>query len=312
MPSKSRGNPVSDTSGARPRRPSCCLLWCCLFLPLVACGSSGASPAAVASATPSPSATPSIPTLSTPLVTYRGHTGPVISAAWSPDGKRLASCGNDGVVQVWNAETGQMLWQTPITRFAFAVAWSPNGREVAGAGSGGVLVLLDATTGYLLKTFVGQAGAVEGLAWSPDGTRIASGGQDDHTVKVWDVRTGEALVTYAGHSDSVERVAWSPDGTRIASASYDGTVQVWEARTGRKRLTYSDQGAPVWEVAWSPDGTRIVSGTGAAGAHGPVTANNSVKVWDAATGQTLLSYAGSTGQAYALARSHDGQRIASG
>jgi WD40 repeat protein len=133
-------------------------------------------------------------------------------------------------------------------------------------------------------------------------------------VTVWDVQTGVSVITYSGHTDSVERIAWSPDGARIASAGYDGTVQVWDAKTGHVILTYKGHAAPVWEVAWSPDGKRIASGTGAAGAHGPVTANNSINVWDAATGQTLLTYAGSpmSVQAYALSWSPDGKLLASG
>jgi len=133
-------------------------------------------------------------------------------------------------------------------------------------------------------------------------------------VKVWDVASGKAVVTYTGHSGSVERIAWSPDGKHIASAGYDGTVQVWDAATGKTVLIYKGHAAPVWEVAWSPDGTRLVSGTGAAGAHGPVTSGNSVRVWDAATGKTMLTYTGATSQTqtYALAWSPDGKQIASG
>jgi WD40 repeat protein len=99
---------------------------------------------------------------------------------------------------------------------------------------------------------------------------------------------------------------------RIATASYDETVQVWEAKTGHHLLTYKGHSAPAWSVACSPDGARIVSGTGAAGSHGPVTTNNSVQVWDATTGKTLLTLAGLAGQAYALSWSHDGTRIAAG
>jgi len=128
------------------------------------------------------------------------------------------------------------------------------------------------------------------------------------------VQTGKLQVNYTGHSASVARVAWSPDGSRIASASDDGTVQIWEAKSGKHLLTYNGNGAPVWEVAWSPDGKRLVSGTGAAGSSGPVTSNNSVKVWNAATGQTLITYAGTNAQTqtYALAWSPDGKQIASG
>ena len=77
------------------------------------------------------------------------------------------------------------------------------------------------------------------------------------------------------------------------------------------QVAYCGHAGPVIGVAWSPDSKRIVSGTGAAGNYGPVTSNNSVKVWDAATGQTLLTYTGSSGQVYALAWSPDGKWIAS-
>jgi len=89
-------------------------------------------------------------------------------------------------------------------------------------------------------------------------------------------------------------------------------VQVWDAKTGKTLVIYKGHAAPVWEVAWSPDSKYIVSGTGAAGGYSPVTTNNSIQVWDVSTGQTLLTYKGSSGQAYALAWSPDGKRIASG
>jgi WD40 repeat protein len=69
--------------------------------------------------------------------------------------------------------------------------------------------------------------AVNAVAWSPDGKRIASGSQDK-TVQVWDASSSNTLLTYRGHSyAAVSSVGWSPDGKRIASGSWDGTVQVW-------------------------------------------------------------------------------------
>ncbi len=73
----------------------------------------------------------------------------------------------------------------------------------------------------------GILATVYAVAWSSDGQRIASGGNDD-TVQVWDATDGGNVYTYQGHSNIVRSVAWSPDGQRIASGSYDKTVQVWE------------------------------------------------------------------------------------
>ena len=76
--------------------------------------------------------------------------------------------------------------------------------------------------------FNAQLGFITSVAWSPDGTRIASGSYDK-TVQVWDAANGGHVYVYRGHTDTVTTVAWSPDGTRIASGSYDRTVQVWGA-----------------------------------------------------------------------------------
>ncbi|GHO68421.1 hypothetical protein KSC_073130 [Ktedonobacter sp. SOSP1-52] len=77
----------------------------------------------------------------------------------------------------------------------------------------------------------GHHGFVHGVAWSPDGTRIASASAD-RTIQVWKASSGEAVLVYRGHKSAVWAIAWSPDGTRIVSISEDQTVQIWEARNG--------------------------------------------------------------------------------
>jgi dipeptidyl aminopeptidase/acylaminoacyl peptidase len=70
-------------------------------------------------------------------------------------------------------------------------------------------------------------GAVVAVAWSPDGTRVATA-STDQTARVWDARTGAAVGAPLGHQDTVRAVAWSPDGTRVATASFDKTARVWD------------------------------------------------------------------------------------
>ncbi len=84
----------------------------------------------------------------------------------------------------------------------------------------------------MISAYHGHSSAIFAVAWSPDGSRIASGA-NDNTVQVWDAHTGRMLLRYTEHLGTVYSVAWSPDGTRIASSSDDATVQIWNATTGK-------------------------------------------------------------------------------
>ena len=99
---------------------------------------------------------------------------------------------------------------------------------------------------------------INAVAWSPDGTRLASA-SSDNTVHVWDAHTGSLLHSYTGHSSSVLAVAWSPDGRRLASAS-SNTVHVWDAHRDPLLHSYAGHSDSVNAVAWSPDGYRLASG----------------------------------------------------
>ncbi|HEU0001065.1 MAG TPA: WD40 repeat domain-containing protein [Ktedonobacteraceae bacterium] len=120
--------------------------------------------------------------------------------------------------------------------------------------------------GHTLDTFA--------VAWSPDGTYIASG-SFDKTVQVWSTQTGETRLVYRGHTDQVNDIHWSPDGKSIASSG-DGTVQVWDASTGR--LTFKNTGQ-VYGSAWSSNSTLLAFGNG-----------TSFQIWNVATSKQLASY----------------------
>ena len=96
------------------------------------------------------------------------------------------------------------------------------------------------------------------MAWSPDGSRIASASLDG-TVQVWEATTGTILLTYRGHAGPVWAAAWSPDGASIASG-IGKAVEVWEVRTGQTRCIYQGHQDFLSSVAWSPDGQQVASG----------------------------------------------------
>jgi WD40 repeat protein len=154
--------------------------------------------------------------------------------------------------------------------------------------------------GTLLATCQGQSDWVWGVAWAPDGTRLASA-RRDQTMQVWDAASGKLLITCQGHTDWVWGVAWSPDGSCLASVSADKTVCVWEAASGRLLLTSQKHTSVMFGVAWSPDGRSLASANG----------DQTVRVWSATSGRVLFTCEGHTDWVWGVAWAPNGTQFAS-
>jgi eukaryotic-like serine/threonine-protein kinase len=241
----------------------------------------------------------------------KGYDRTVANVAVSPDGKRIVSGSLDRTLKVWDATSGRAL--TTIKGHScpvYCVACSPDGKHIASGGQDGMVTMWDLSTGRELAILRGHVGHVTSLAFSPDGRRIASG-SDDNTIRVWDSAGGTALLTLF-HA-TVTSVAFSPDGKRIAGGSTDHTIRVWDAASGHEMLTLRGHTNQVLAVAFSPDGKRIASASGdntlpLSDGNG----DNTVRLWDATTGQETLTLRGHTEAVNCLAFSPDGKRIASG
>jgi WD40 repeat protein/serine/threonine protein kinase len=236
------------------------------------------------------------------ILSLRAHAGSVLSVAFSPDGKRLASGGLDNTLKVWDAATGQETFTLKghdgrVT----SVAFSPDGKRLASGGWDNTLKVWDVFTGQETLTLKGHSGAAADLsvAFSPDGRRIASGSQGGMTLKIWDATTGQETLTLKGHTGGVTSVAFSPDGKRLASVSDDATLKVWDAATGKETVTLKGHTSSLLSVAFSSDGKRLASGGW----------DEKVKVWDTATGKETLTL---KGYGHGVAFSPDGKRLASG
>ena len=154
--------------------------------------------------------------------------------------------------------------------------------------------LWDAQTDQEVASLHGHRSAVQCVAFSPDGKRLASG-STDHTVKLWNAQTGGVTTTLLGHTSEVSCVAISHDGKLLASGSQDNSVKLWDAQTGQEVTALKRHGGWVPSVAFSPDGKRLASASW----------DNSLILWNAQTGQETATLIGHTKKVTSVAFSPD-------
>ena len=233
---------------------------------------------------------------------------PASELRFSEDGKTLISLGNwgDSIGQLdietkkGNVEEIQERSWEVIKRRSDSEPYALTHDKFAVGGTDGRIELWDTMTGKKSSTLRGHAEKLSilrrvsrklliqdplplvgdkrvlALAFSPDGTRLASGSRDT-TVLIWDTTSNDELITLRKHTGWISVLAFSLDGKMLASGSADKTVQLWDTATGKPIKTFTGHLNRIMDLAFSPDGTRLASGS----------TDGTVRFWNIETGAAL-------------------------
>lgn len=156
----------------------------------------------------------------------------ISAVALSPDNRTLITADESGLVQVWDAQTGESRKTVPTGQQITALAIDASGQLLATARADRTIVLWDLKTLAVRGEFRKHDDVVNALAFSPDGHTLASGG-DDRTAILWDLASGRSKRTLKGHDLTVTSLAFSPDGLTLASGSGNASVVLWNVTTGK-------------------------------------------------------------------------------
>ena len=256
---------------------------------------------------------------------------------FSSDGKTLISLnGRGSAINKVDVETGEISGVTAIEdrsleqlrrqRQSGSESYALTRDKIAISGMGGTITLWDTTTGEKRSTLRDEQTPVPlmgdgklrlkdrdmllrghrikrvfALAFSPDGTRLASGGKES-LVRLWDTTRTEAPIVLQKHSRWINALVFSPDGQILASGSADRTVQLWDAKTGDRFATLSGHQSVVTALVFSPDGQTLASGS----------TDGTVRFWSTETGEALpLRITGHTEWVEAVSFLEDGATLAS-
>jgi WD40 repeat protein len=189
---------------------------------------------------------------------------PVTAVTWNAAGDAVVAAGYHELT-IWNPADGSLVRRIAnLPQRIHAIRWHPDGKHlvVAGGSPGrvGEVRVVNYETGEISRVLPRSSDVILDIAFSPDGTRLATAGADA-MIRIYDMTTDGASApqVYSSHSDWVYSIAWSADGKRLASASRDKTAKFFDIEKSELLLTYSGHAAPVRGVSFSPNGSEVYS-----------------------------------------------------
>ncbi len=223
--------------------------------------------------------------------------GNLYSLSWTPDGKTLATSGDDGSIKLWTRTGEPIKTLTEQHSLVYSMSWTPDGQTLAIGSKDGTVELWN-PNGDRLKTLSASKSIIRTVDWTPDGKILATGG-DDGLIKFWS-ETGQLLKTIEAKQDVIYGVTWSNDGKTLATGGKNGSVKLW-SRSGDLMRSIATQQDGVNSVSWNNDGQTFATGG----------MNGTVKLWKP-TGEALKTINAHRDSVTSVGWGADGQALATG
>ena len=223
-------------------------------------------------------------------------------AVFNHDGSLALSAGADGVLVLFDADTGKTLSQVQAHHETiWAAAFSPDGRLAATASADGALKVWEINASGITATakfvMTEHRKPVLTLAFSPDGSRLVSGGEDG-VARLWSTTNGSAVGRLDGHIRPIKVVAFSGDGNRIASGAVDQAVRIWDVQTHREIVALKGHSAGVTVARFIDGDRRLIT----------ASADHTARLWDIASGREVFALR-HAGEVNSIEASPDGRRL---
>jgi len=231
----------------------------------------------------------------------KGHTGWVVAASFSNDGRRVVTASYDNTARIWDTESGKLIAELKgHTGWVVAASFSNDGRHVVTGSRDHTARVWDADSGKLTAELEGHTDSVVAASFSNDGRRVATA-SDDSTSRVWDSESGKLTAELKGHGGLVVAASFRNDGRHVVTASCDNTARIWDSLSGKLVAELEGHTGSVVGASFSNDGRHVIT----------ASRDNTARIWDTDAGTLTAELEGHTDSVVAASFSNDGRHVVS-